>query len=289
MNKRTNFFIHLSLVFLFAVAGAFFCFAQDFDSTKKTSYEKESDSIVEVVLTKEKSFFDCEEELADFAQENEYLYFEEDGVLNFYNKFNLKTLMVIGESDFSAYKNVEMSDEFSTTLTFESEEETKVAFEELSKNPNIQVFVDQIVTSSDSYSLDDDPIGWGYDTINVGPYWQYLEDNSVDEEVVVVVIDSGINTSHIKLKDRILKDEFGNYVGYAYVDTTAVSSYNFEDDRGHGTHVAGIICDTTPANVKILPMKMLDYSGSMSVTLRQYVQPFIDVATYAQKYNIGYF
>ena len=59
-------------------------------------------------------------------------------------------------------------------------------------------------------------------------------------EVIVAVIDTGINTTHEVFTDRLTGDVSGT------------------DDNGHGSAVAGIIAKNTPANVKILALKALD-------------------------------
>ena len=282
MKKKFGFSICISLSFLFFMFATIFFLQGNVQSPPQT-LEKD---IVEIVETKRVEEFETKNDIKQYNEQNELLSFEEDGEINFYNKFALKSLLVLGEFDTSSFENVEKVDNFSTTLRFESEQETKEAYLMLQENDDIKVFVNQIISNSVDYTLADDPIGWGYETIGVADYWTYLEDNSVSEEVVVVVMDTGINTSHIKLKDRILKDGSGNLVGKAYINTIAASSYLFEDDEGHGTHVSGIVCDTTPDNVKILPMKILDSEGKRSVTLEDYVVPFVDVASYAQTYNI---
>ncbi len=74
-------------------------------------------------------------------------------------------------------------------------------------------------------------------------------------EVIVAVIDSGIDLSHPELKDRV-------YAGRDFLDNTSMV-----DDTGHGTHVAGIIAaningrgiqGVTPKGIKILPLKVLN-------------------------------
>lgn len=98
-------------------------------------------------------------------------------------------------------------------------------------------------------------------------------------------------------KDRLLKDENGKIVGYSYYnskyqysydnlsfDSNDTSKYSFEDDKGHGTHVAGIICNLTPANVKILPIKIGNSAGKGTDTsiLTGYLKV---IEVYSKKYN----
>ena len=79
---------------------------------------------------------------------------------------------------------------------------------------------------------------------------------------------------HYHLQNRLLKDGSGKIKGFSYYDSEYRYSYNnlafdaddtdrysFEDDDGHGSHVAGIVCNLTPNNVKILPIKVLGDDG----------------------------
>ena len=67
---------------------------------------------------------------------------------------------------------------------------------------------------------------WGAEAMKVGEYTNYLNDLIKAEntpyselpEVVVAVLDSGIDVDHHMFKDRILKDKNGNYVGKDYME-----------------------------------------------------------------------
>lgn len=56
--------------------------------------------------------------------------------------------------------------------------------------------------------------------------------------VIVAVIDSGINTDHVDLKDHLWYDEGAQYPGYNFV----FPGQNPTDDNGHGTHCSGTVC-----------------------------------------------
>lgn len=101
-------------------------------------------------------------------------------------------------------------------------------------------------------------ISWGAEAMGVGSYTDYLlsevgEENL--EEIIVAVLDTGIDTDHPWFVDRIADG------GQNYSSSTNSSGYSYEDVRGHGTHVSGIIADLTLDNVKILPIKVLNNQG----------------------------
>lgn len=103
--------------------------------------------------------------------------------------------------------------------------------------------------------------------------WDSLKNYNIpkDREVVVAVIDSGVDIHHPDLKGRIWKDEErcpgedtskGVCNGYNALDKNG----NLEDDTGHGTHVAGIIAANRNGfgvaglahpQIKIMPVKVL--------------------------------
>lgn len=72
-------------------------------------------------------------------------------------------------------------------------------------------------------------------------------------DVVVAVLDSGIDTDHEMFEGRLI-DNFVNC-------STSGAENSVEDDFGHGTHVAGIIADNSLKNVKIKPYKVLNNEG----------------------------
>lgn len=81
-----------------------------------------------------------------------------------------------------------------------------------------------------------------------------------DEGVVVAVLDSGVDTNHPDLRDKLLP-------GFNCVDDRP--SNDVTDDMGHGTHVAGIVAASTNngkgvagvagpcPNVKIMPVRIV--------------------------------
>jgi hypothetical protein len=130
---------------------------------------------------------------------------------------------------------------------------------------------------------------WGLNVITTVPIWDQLGTTSTAKEVIVAVVDSGIDYTHEDLRDNIWtnagetgidaagrdkshngKDDDDN----GYIDD--VHGYNFQDDNsdprdryGHGTHVSGTIgavrnnIGVIGVNwqVKLMALKYLDDQG----------------------------
>lgn len=123
-----------------------------------------------------------------------------------------------------------------------------------------------------------DRVGLNYDMIDgtsmladlgVVKYNQYLMDVQNKQgqtlpEVVVAVLDSGVDADHVVFgenRERLLSDYAVNFCLQTEGQTRPISSGLTANDwdsdaSGHGTHVAGIIADSTLANVKILPIRI---------------------------------
>lgn len=98
---------------------------------------------------------------------------------------------------------------------------------------------------------------WHLPLIRLPQAWSVTTGGSVR----IAVLDSGIKTNHPDLASRIDWSYGYNFIG---------SNANFEDDNGHGTHVAGTIGAVTDNrlgiagvmwDVEILPVKVLDRTG----------------------------
>lgn len=134
---------------------------------------------------------------------------------------------------------------------------------------------------------------WGAEAMGVPAYSEYLTNavnNNLDDltEIVVAVLDTGIDTDHPWFKNRMLVGDDGKCIGADFSGKVSSTAYEFEDDHGHGTHCAGIICDMTLPNVKVLPIKFMymnDEGNGVGSTLAA-----LGGVTYAislkEKYNI---
>ncbi len=210
--------------------------------------------------------------LKDLCDDLGYVVYEVAGEYEVFSKYALKRLIVRGdvENTYGANDSVITYKNYNI-LSYDTERATKIAYEKfVAEGANVSI--DMVITAEQvesqtveyDYSLHN---SWGAETIEIGQYRNFLDGSGTDKDVVVVVIDTGINTSHNMFTNRILTDAGGNLVGKTYYTSRyTYSGHAFEDDDGHGTHVSGIICDLTPANVKILPIKVLDYTGHGSTS-----------------------
>ncbi len=116
---------------------------------------------------------------------------------------------------------------------------------------------------------DDSDIQWG--PLSATPSQNSVQNNA--PTIVVAVIDSGIDQHHEDLQGAIQPG--GKNFFFPDSDTR---SRSISDNTGHGTHVAGIIAARSgnqlgitgiaPANVMILPLKVLDNDASLNSTSR---------------------
>jgi hypothetical protein len=97
----------------------------------------------------------------------------------------------------------------------------------------------------------EDALSWGVGRIGADYFTERLNTRSNKNEVIVAVLDTGIDSDHPFLKNRI-SDIKWNFVR---------GDNNPNDVDGHGTHVSGIVVDSTPSNVKIMPLKVLGDNG----------------------------
>ncbi|WP_188206786.1 S8 family peptidase [Alkalibacillus aidingensis] len=101
---------------------------------------------------------------------------------------------------------------------------------------------------------------WYLDAINLPERMDFID---YDEEVVVAILDTGVNGDHPELEDKVLS-------GYDFINDREGGM----DDHGHGTFVAGIMASNLNGegiagiaqHVKILPVKISDGRGSVSTS-----------------------
>lgn len=130
-------------------------------------------------------------------------------------------------------------------LSYDSEEATMLAYEALcDEYGSDALMIDRPVKLSGS--------GWGT------PYMGMDAETPVaggGGTVTVAVCDSGIYKEHEAFRSRTIINPYNTFTGGSDVS----------DDNGHGTSVAGIIAESTPVNVRIMPIKVLDSKGNGSI------------------------
>lgn len=131
-------------------------------------------------------------------------------------------------------------------LQYETEEAARSAHEKLLLTESVEyVEPDTVVSVAETHK------SWGADYIGADTYRDHLQASATLDEVVVAVVDTGANSKHEFLQDRLIP-----------TDKSFIEGWPTSNDlNGHGTHVSGIIVDCTPPNVKILPVKVLDMNG----------------------------
>ena len=165
------------------------------------------------------------------------------------SKFSTKRLIVVSDHEFDTCGASLVIDGYSNLkiLTFKTEEDTQNAYEKLSADTTIEyVDVDNVFTTNTeseentqaTVTQDATPIVYGKSS----------------KDIVVAVIDSGVDTSAIgegHMLQGINYSSAGNFT-----DTS--------DFLGHGTQMASIITQNMADTVKILPIKVTDSNGLTS-------------------------
>ncbi len=159
--------------------------------------------------------------------------------------------------------------EFFKSLGFVEFAEPDIVFKLSSKKvPNDPLFQKQWGLNNSSDTDIDAPEGWSKETGS--------------KDIVIAVIDTGVDYRHEDLKENIWKnerecngikgvDDDGNgYVDDCYGWNAVSDNPDPMDDNGHGTHVSGIAAGDgnngkgiagVSWNSKILPLKFMDSSG----------------------------
>lgn len=108
---------------------------------------------------------------------------------------------------------------------------------------------------------------WGLDNqerpshINAKKAWKIAKAN---KEVIVAVIDTGIDANHPLIKDHLWREKKTGAYGFDFI----TNKINPQDPHGHGTHVAGIVLAAAGAEsdkkskVRLMPIRYYAESDS---------------------------
>lgn len=107
------------------------------------------------------------------------------------------------------------------------------------------------------------PQQWGLERVGAPEAWA----RTVGAQVVVAVLDTGVDLGHPDLRERLFTDAQGRVVGRDFVD----DDDDPQDENGHGTMVAGIALATadngegiagTAPGALLMPVRVLAADGS---------------------------
>lgn len=182
--------------------------------------------------------------------------------------FSTARLIVKADNSFDSFGAISVTEQYEGLylLQYTTISEAYAAYQRLSEDSSVYyVDPDAVCTVQETKENDerltpcynytvDEIGGWGAETIGAKDFCRFLNEEKGDElpEIIVAVVDTGINYDHLWLKDRIL-NRGANF--------TLDGKNSAEDHFGHGSHCAGIVCSATGDNVKILPVKSLDDRG----------------------------
>ncbi len=140
-----------------------------------------------------------------------------------------------------------------------------------STQQNFSIKTNGLVPNDPFYNLQ-----WNMKTIDADKAWEKTNGN---KNLIVAVIDSGVDPEHPDLKENLLPlIDILDSVGESdiYSDSKITIDFKGKDGNGHGTHVSGIIAASfnnatgvagLAGNVKILPIKAATLIGVTSAAI----------------------
>lgn len=180
-----------------------------------------------------------------------------------YNSKNIKVLLTGENNETKMY-----------LLNYDTEEQTREAYEKLKKDKNIEkVDINKVVTRNEAPQLPqriiewaltsgDTMTSWGAVSMGLDETLAKVNSKQNNPEVIVAVLDTGFNMEHnVVTEDESISSRIME--GYNAID----SNTNIDDDDpkgGHGSNVGSIILEGAPDNVKIMPIKVLNAEGKGS-------------------------
>ena len=138
-------------------------------------------------------------------------------------------------------------------LQYDSQEAAQTAYDKLAEeHGQDHCFVDQLITQDDLL-MDTGTSGaascysWGATLMGLDQLKAQAGNAVGDSSVTVAVLDTGFDAEHTFFEQHTISPD-----SYNFMD----NSTDISDVTGHGTHVAGIIADCTPANISFLLLRV---------------------------------
>ena len=212
--------------------------------------------------------------------------------------FSSKRLVVITDKELTDNynaKSVNKTNSGKYILKYETEEETKKAYESLKQDSNIQnvnidinIQLQEVEPMYITYTVSGTSMqSWGIFTMGLDKMQEIINNSTTKNDIVVAVIDTGFDLENEIFKNHNLQSRIDSrYINIidnskSIGDDYSVTANGQTRLLGHGTHTGSIILDATPDNVKVLPIKVSE-GGSLSLTyisegLRYAIDQNVDV------------
>ena len=212
--------------------------------------------------------------------------------------FSSKRLVVITDKELTDNynaKSVNKTNSGKYILKYETEEETKKAYESLKQDSNIQnvnidinIQLQEVEPMYITYTVSGISMqSWGIFTMGLDKMQEIINNSTTKNDIVVAVIDTGFDLENEIFKNHNLQSRIDSrYINIidnskSIGDDYSVTANGQTRLLGHGTHTGSIVLDATPDNVKVLPIKVSE-GGSLSLTyisegLRYAIDQNVDV------------
>lgn len=149
-------------------------------------------------------------------------------------------------------------------LQYESPEAAMLAFKQLQSEKNITKIAPDEVVAGLQGEISENTVGiskdylcaWSTDRTQSKRLQDYLKANNIQmREIIVGVVDTGVDYNHEFLKGRLIHPKF-DFPNNSNAEEDEESIY-----KSHGTAVSSVIVDNTPENVKIIMYNGFDENG----------------------------
>ncbi len=163
-------------------------------------------------------------------------------------------------SGFEDYYIIQFSSEYAAEKAYEYYKEqdyvTAVSSDDATVELDAQVDVNSVQTMTETPTRLN---SWGAESIGLYDVKDYIANNNIStEEIVVAIVDGGVDLEHEFLQGRIKR---------TYFNSSGKGEENSEVYiNEHGTMVSSVIVDSTPENVKVANYKVLLTSGETTLS-----------------------
>ena len=172
-------------------------------------------------------------------------------------------------------KNVIAAPNNQYILVYDSKEAKDEAKEKLTKAKGLISVEENIEYKISAYN------SWGVTSTGMDQASARLEARAGKDDIVVAIIDTGLDVS-------LFKSKYPNKLAGTYnALTNSTSQSAMTDENSHGTHIAGTIAESTPSNVKILPAKASSGSSLMTTDILRAINYIVNNKA-AQVINMSY-